>query len=301
MKSSRARYEWQRVRRLTRCRSLVARLRWTGRSSRALALMFVLSSVAVVNAQVQGEWSWPSDRVETLTPVSGRWFRIELNSDGGGRAVAPGRVIYRDRSDVTVRPAVGMGPRTVPQAIPRVVVQHPNEIVSVYRGAELRLLPGPRPGFRVDEGSSAALEFTMIDGLPLTAVQPRALLPERPGLPESGMPVLGFFQDGELVLSRNLEPGPYELTVPAQWLEPVALPRTITILRDGLLVADLSLVDPEYVSGRLDVSGNLVLHRGELDPGPGMFDIEVRRYDGNLEQRTIRFRIPEPAPALDTR
>lgn len=256
---------------------------------------------ALLPAQDAGEWIWPSDRVGSLAPAGARWFRVALPTgpDARARAIAPGQVIYRDRR-VATRPT-RIGPRAVPRAQPRAVVQHGNEIVSMYRAPGLSVRAGARPTFRVAASGVAAIEFTIVDGLSLSAVQPRALLPENAGLPDSGMPVLGFFQNGQLVLSRNLAAGPYELTVPARWLEAAALPRSMTILRDGLLVSELALVDPEVVAARIDERGNLVLHRGELDPGSGIFDVEIRRYDGGVEQQTIPVRIPEPPTALDNR
>jgi len=277
------------------------------RGARATRILLILGVVMIGVTTVDAEtWEWPSDELSSLRTEGGTvtpWFVLEGARDRDGedvfRPVAPGEVIYSD----ALAPDYGRA-LVVPRPDDRLVVRHDGGMWSVYRGGNMRVPAGARsPEARVTSASPVRTDgpviFSMLDASEMRMVSPRALLPESDGLPVDEMPVLGFRQNGEPVRARNLVAGAAELVVPGEWLQPVTLPRRMYVLVDGLLAADISFLVPGDVSARVTADGDLFILERELDPGLTQFEIEVERYDGTTESRTIRVRVPEPLP-LDT-
>ncbi|MEX2443364.1 MAG: hypothetical protein WD492_07155 [Alkalispirochaeta sp.] len=280
-----------------------------------IVLAGAVLAVAVPEA-FGAQWKWPAPVValESAEIVKGTispWWSVSgIPAENGSerrayRFVAPGTVLYHDTESHTLN-----GAHTVPRTDDLVVVQHDNGFWSFYAGENLQLSESFwSAGTVVDSDSrfyaDGDIAFAVFDAARQVFVNSRAVLPEQEAMPDDGLPVVGFIQNGALTLSRNLAAGEAEFVVPEQWLDPSALPRRIYVLVDGLLQVEIDFTVPEDVAHRVTPDGHLLLLPIFLEPGPVLVEVESHQFDGSVERRTIPFRVPEPAihpapVALDT-
>ena len=272
---------------------------------RALHGVFCVVLLTAVTWIAPAQWRWPVEDLSSFRIVDAEdgfsvVWRAQPSEERAVAPVAEGALVYDDRPTGPQGGAVNR----VPSSEPRVVARHDGEIWSVYRADRLTLPPdvlGPGAPLPADSRMTAQgnLELTLVDAVHMKEVNPRALLPSAPSLPLDELPVVSFRQDGNPTLGRDLKAGTASLVAPAQWLDVTRLPRRIYILVDGLLAADIGFSTPDQLRRRLAPEGYLRLVTTDLQPGPVLYEVEAHRFDGGVERRVIRLRIPEP-PALDT-
>ncbi|MFP4154026.1 MAG: hypothetical protein ACLFSV_14360, partial [Alkalispirochaeta sp.] len=126
------------------------------------------------------------------------------------------------------------------------------------------------------------------------------LFPFTGDLPSDGMPPLAVVQDQREITGRTvtLQPGRFQIIIPAESATAAVLPAQLYILRDGLLEADHSFVTATEVATLRDAEGNIVVLESEVRPGSTIVEIGVRLFDGGVERRTVR--LEAVSPALDT-
>lgn len=273
----------------------------------------ILTVVALLTAHgvsVEAQWQWPvpsgtSESAELLQETVSPWWRAsgpaeDDDSDRRSyRFLSSGEVLYHD----TGRPATG-GAHTVPRADDLVVVRHDNGFWTFYAGEDLHRAGSswsqgdtihPRSTFHAE----GPISFAIYDAVHQVFVNPRAILPMRAELPEDRLPVVGFIQNGDLTLSRNLTAGTAQFVVLEEWLQPLELPRRIYVLVDGLVQAEVDFTVPEEIAERMTPEGDVLLLTLRLDPGVTVVEVESHRFDGTVERRTIPIRVPESV-VLDT-
>jgi hypothetical protein len=272
-----------------------------------VGVILVTASPAVSGAS----WQWPVP-LETLESsrlldgtISPWWSVSGMAVDSGPedrsyRFAASGTVVYHDTSSFEMA-----GVPSVPRSGDLVVLKHDNGFWTFYAGENLRL-PGSSwsAGDAVDSDAHFFAEgdvsFAVFDAVRDVFVNPRAVLPEHTGLPDDGLPVVGFIQNNVLTLSRNLTAGDADFVVPRQWMEPSEFPRRIYVLVDGLLQAEIDFTVPEEVAQRVTPDGDLSLLPMTLEPGNVVVEVESHQFDGSIERRTIPIQVPESV-VLDTR
>jgi len=277
---------------------------------RLSGLMMAVTLAFVSGVTVHAQWQWPlpaeslSSSQITNDLISPWWSIVGSPTDRGDsrsvyRFVAPGTVVYHETGDITAR-----GMPTVPRAGDLVVLQHGDGLWSFYRGTDLELADGSwsanvQVDGEIEFSAEGSVSFAIFDAVRNKFVNARAILPESETVPDDGLPVVGFVQNGSLTLSRNLVVGETQFVVPQQWLEPATLPRRLFVRVDGLLQAEIDLTAPQEVVPRLTPDGNLLLLPMNLEPGPIVVEVESHQFDGSIERRTIPFRVPNPG-LLDT-
>lgn len=268
----------------------------------------ILLAMSVVAADAQWQWPVPADALDSSAirqDIISPWWRVSAPPSGANgsvqtfRFLSAGNVLYHD-----TEPPATPGVHTVPRTDDLVIVRHDNQFWTFYAGRELQRLDsswsggGPidnRSRFQADGGVS----FAIYDAVRQVFVNPRAVLPEQQELPEDGLPVVGFLQNGELTLSRNLTAGAAQFVVLQEWIEPLELPRRIYVLVDGLVQAEVDFTLPEEAAERMTPDGHVMLLPVSLDPGLSLIEIEAHQFDGGIERRTIPIRVPESV-VLDT-
>ncbi|MFO8043640.1 MAG: hypothetical protein R6U25_10595 [Alkalispirochaeta sp.] len=277
------------------------------RTVRAILVVCVLLTAHAVSVPAQWQWPVPEDspesselRQDTVSP----WWRVSGPAADNSnlrtyRFLSSGDVLYHD----TGLPGSG-GAHTVPRTEDLVIVRHENGFWTFYAGEDLhRTGSSWSQGDTIDTRSTfqaeGAVSFAMYDAERKMFVNPRAVLPTRPDLPEDRLPVVGFLQDGELTLSRNLTAGTAQFVVLEEWLQPLELPRRIFVLVDGLVQAEVDFTFPEEIAERMTPEGHVQLLPLRLDPGLTLVEVESHRFDGSVERRTIPIRVPESV-VLDT-
>ena len=278
------------------------------RSARAILTVVALLTSNWVSVEAQWQWPVPRGMSESLELLQGRvspWWRASGPTEDDDRDrqsyrfLSSGEVLYHD----TGRLAAG-GAHTVPRTDDLVVVRHDNGFWTFYAGEDLHRAGSswsqgetvhPRSTFHAE----GAISFAIYDTVRKAFVNPRAVLPVRGELPEDRLPVVGFIQNGELTLSRNLSAGTAQFVVLEEWLQPLELPRRIYVLVDGLVQAKVDFTFPEEIAERTTPEGHVLLLTIRLDPGVTMVEVESHRFDGTVERRTIPIRVPESV-VLDT-
>lgn len=272
----------------------------------AVRILFAGTVLAITPPMLSGaEWQWPVpaaglESAEVLTDGISPWWNVSgtpARSDSDRRMyrfVAPGTLLYHD-TEASTR----MGAYTVPRTDDVVVIQHENGFWTFYAGDNLRLPESSwSAGQRINPNTSfsadGSISFAVFDATRQVFVNARAILPEQGNVPDDGLPVVAFMQNGVLTLSRNLTAGEAEFVVPEQWLEPAELPRRIYILVDGLLQAEIDFTLPGEVVQRVTPDGDLLLLPMVMEPGPVLVEVESHQFDGSVERREIPIRVPEP-------
>ncbi|HKK49535.1 MAG TPA: hypothetical protein VJ932_10590 [Alkalispirochaeta sp.] len=265
----------------------------------AAILMMVVSGIPI-----HGQWQWPTPaeagasfyiRDGSISP----WWSVSADSSDRDdarslyRFVAPGTVVYYEVNDRETR-----GTDTVPRVGDRVVLRHGDGLWSLYEGANLRLSGASwEVNTHVERASrfsaDGPVSFAIFDAVRRVFVNARAILPEGEVIPEDGLPVVGFIQNGSLTLSRNLTGGDAQFVVPQQWFEPATLPRRLSVRVDGSLQAEIDFTIPQEAAHRMTPDGHLLLLPMILEPGPVVVEVESHQFDGSIERRTIPFRVPD--------
>ncbi len=277
---------------------------------RLRGLMVGVTLALVSGVSVHAQWQWPFPAQVPSSPeitndrISPWWRVVGSLTDQNDtrrvyRFVAPGELVYHKTNDGSVREIY-----TVPREGDLVVLQHGDGLWSFYRGTDLQLARGSwSSGAGVDEelefSAEGAVSFAIFDAVRNEFVNARAILPETEVIPDDGLPVVGFIQNGLLTLSRNLTAGEAQFVVPEEWLEPATLPRRLYIRVDGLLQAEIDLTVPQETAQRVTSDGHLLLLSMNLEPGPVVVEVESHQYDGSVERRTIPFQVPNSG-LLDT-
>jgi hypothetical protein len=278
--------------------------------SNAWIVMFGVLYLSLSPTVFGASWQWPvpEEALESsslLTDTASPWWSVSgvagelAPPDRSYRFAATGTVLYH----ITESPGVG-SVHSVPRSGDLVVLKHDDGFWTLYSGENLRLSgsswsAGDTVGTDSRFFAEGDIAFAVFDAVRNVFVNPRAVLPERSGIPDDSLPVVGFIQNRVLTLSRNLSAGDADFVVPRQWLAPAELPRRIYVLVDGLLQAEIDFTVPEDVAQRVTPEGDLRLLPMTLEPGRVVVEVESHQFDGSIERRTVPIQIPERV-LLDT-
>jgi len=279
------------------------------RTAHILLIMTVLGTVAP-SAVILRAWQWPVDQVGFLDSqaavredsVFSFVFRMRNGLAAELRSPVEGSVVF-DRTGAT-----GMNPgdpKLVP-AVPSLVVDTPDgfrvflDIEGLERPGDEVLFPrSVTSGQRL--GTVKMVAVRVFDTRSHQYINPRTVFPFTADLPLEEIPVVRFFQNGVLLDSNTLRPGPARLVVPASAVVPSRLPKTIQVLRNGLLESYHEFIFGRDIVTRLSPSGDLMLADLTVSPGDNLLRLEASRFDGTVLRRNIRFSVDTEDPPLDTR
>lgn len=261
-------------------------------------LLFVLAPIILHG------WIWPTEEVDTLhydrepskapiAPVEYLRFSFSSGETFSIRSPIDGQVVMHGREAIILRDI--------------------NEFWIVLETEEFQWsgIAGIVPQVvTVGEtlGTGRSVSVTVYDRLNERYVNPRAVFPYLEQIPSDGIPPLAVVQDDRVVPIPergivDIQPGEAHIIVAQGVFDPTRLPRTMYILRNGLVDRQLSFLFEDELTPLIDAEGNLVLLETSIDPGVNEFELEARAFDGTRVRRMIRLRGQIPmtdAGPLDT-
>jgi hypothetical protein len=292
--------------------------------------MFRFLLILMVTTTVLPAWQWPTDRLETLqsrslispgTGFGGSGYNGVGNSGAGPGDVGPADLfVYAfkaaEGAEIPLLAPItgevvfsGPGFRPFPTSravilpgMPSLVIQN-SEDFRITLWAEGVVPPSGHGGGTstvakgMPLGDVNSLLFSVYDLRQGGYINPRILLPYDTRLPEETLPPVRFMQQGRPVEASSLEAGSVRLVIPAEEFSAARLPRSIHLLRDGVLEGHREFVRSDDVMEHLDREGNFRIADVSVAVGSGVFILEGHRFDGSVMRRRVSFTVlPEADP-----
>ncbi len=259
-----------------------------------MTLRFILILLLVTSSLPS--WQWPAERLDTLQSGPPELFVFSLRGLEGEAisVVSPidGEVVF---SGPQVRP-FSSGVTVMMPDMPAVVIQSSGDFRVALWINGLRHM-AERDGMPRNVtagqplGTADSVLFSVYDIQRTAYVNPRMLFPFDSRLPEEVIPSIQFLQNGEIVPAEALTAGLVTLVVPAGDFPLARLPRSIHLLRNGILESHRELVFSESVRTNIDETGNFQLGNVPVSVGSGAFILEGYRFDGSIVRRRINYTV----------